>query len=352
VGAGVDTSIPTTMTSECGSFFQSAPQVSGGFSTQAYVQVPADWDGLHLRGTYTEHVGDYIGAHDRTITWDLTRQPRRGCPATSFRTDCTTDETLPNDDAQDECDANAPINTCAVQPGDILLWHSDDINLAEKYLGDTYWSHAAIVVGHMNLDKDFKNGDPSRKLVIADARPEHGSPWSSRCATSPPRRGEIATPTVRSPPSPRIAWKACRPRFARRSRARCWAICSVREAPRRARTAATNGPPRTSPTCSRRTAAAATARSTARASCGGSGRVARGRTQSLAVANVKPSAACVVPRLKGTSLARARKLIKRGHCAVGRITRRSAGATLVRAQSPKAGTALPKGARIHLSLAA
>jgi hypothetical protein len=89
IGAGVDTNVPTTSTEQCNSFSRSTSGPGGAFSTQAVIDVPAGWDGLHLQGTYTEHVGDYVGAHDRTTSWDLTRKLRPGCPAVSFAEVCT-----------------------------------------------------------------------------------------------------------------------------------------------------------------------------------------------------------------------------------------------------------------------
>jgi hypothetical protein len=90
IGGGVDTNVPTTSTERCNTFLRSTPSPGGAFSTQAVVDLPSGWDGLHLRGTRTEHVGDYAGMHDRTITWDLTRNLRPGCPAVSFEENCTT----------------------------------------------------------------------------------------------------------------------------------------------------------------------------------------------------------------------------------------------------------------------
>ena len=58
----------------------------GGFSWQAVIDVPAGWDGLHLHDTYSEPIVEYAGTRvaERTVTWDLTRKARPGCPATSF----------------------------------------------------------------------------------------------------------------------------------------------------------------------------------------------------------------------------------------------------------------------------
>jgi hypothetical protein len=88
VSGAVDTNIPTTSTYDCNSDHQVTQGPGGGFSFQAVVQLPADWDGLHLSGSFVQHVGDYAGQHDRTITWTLTRKARPGCPATSFALVC------------------------------------------------------------------------------------------------------------------------------------------------------------------------------------------------------------------------------------------------------------------------
>lgn len=243
ISAAVDTNIPTVSTYDCGSEHTQTAGPGGGFATQAVVTVPAGWDGLHLQGTATEHLGDFTGLHDRTITWNLTRQARAGCPATSFRTVCTQtltvskagdgSGTIASSDGQlacgTACAANYPtgatvnltptpeagstfdhwegacttslvpctvamdgakavtavfhrvggdecalygtgINGCALRPGDILVWRSTAPDIGETFLGDTYWSHSAIVIGYLNMDKS----DASRELVIADARPHLG----------------------------------------------------------------------------------------------------------------------------------------------------------------------------------
>ena len=62
------------------------------------------------------------------------------------------------------------IDGCALEPGDILVDRGADDNRVTQFdsaLGDTYWTHAAIVLGYMNLDRD----DP-------DARPETASTFA------------------------------------------------------------------------------------------------------------------------------------------------------------------------------
>jgi hypothetical protein len=70
-------------------------------------------------------------------------------------------------------------------------------------------------------------------------------------------------------------------------------------------------------------------------------------------ANPRPSR-CVVPRLAGKSLAKARAALNAAHCALGRV-RKPRGARLaalrVRSSSPAAGTTLPAGAAVALRLA-
>jgi beta-lactam-binding protein with PASTA domain len=58
---------------------------------------------------------------------------------------------------------------------------------------------------------------------------------------------------------------------------------------------------------------------------------------------------CVVPRLIGLKLARAKTKIRRGHCAVGRVRRaRSRLVGRVVAQSPQAGARRPRGFRVTI----
>jgi hypothetical protein len=62
------------------------------------------------------------------------------------------------------------------------------------------------------------------------------------------------------------------------------------------------------------------------------------------------AARCVVPRVVGSALARARTVIRKANCTVGRVSRRSSfrGRGLVIAQSPRAGTHLAAPGRVRL----
>jgi hypothetical protein len=62
---------------------------------------------------------------------------------------------------------------------------------------------------------------------------------------------------------------------------------------------------------------------------------------------------CVVPKLKGLKLAKARTAAKHAHCAVGKVSRKKSGkkATTVLKQGAKAGTVLAKGSKIALTVA-
>ncbi len=59
----------------------------------------------------------------------------------------------------------------------------------------------------------------------------------------------------------------------------------------------------------------------------------------------RPVARCVVPRLAGRTLAQARTLLRRAHCAVGRIgrPRRAARRLVVKTSSPRAGSRRASG---------
>ena len=62
-----------------------------------------------------------------------------------------------------------------------------------------------------------------------------------------------------------------------------------------------------------------------------------------------PPDRCVVPRVIGMKLSRARTRIRRAHCSVGRVTRRRAGRVgRVLAQRPRAGTRMPRSGRVRL----
>jgi Ca2+-binding RTX toxin-like protein len=60
--------------------------------------------------------------------------------------------------------------------------------------------------------------------------------------------------------------------------------------------------------------------------------------------------ACVVPRLRGRTLARARVLLARAHCSVGRVTRVRSRVKrgVVLRQRPAAGSRRPRGAKVSL----
>ena len=63
---------------------------------------------------------------------------------------------------------------------------------------------------------------------------------------------------------------------------------------------------------------------------------------------------CRVPKLKGKTLAAAKRLLKRNHCRLGKVTRPKVGARVplvVRSQKPRPGTRLRFGARVALRLA-
>jgi hypothetical protein len=65
---------------------------------------------------------------------------------------------------------------------------------------------------------------------------------------------------------------------------------------------------------------------------------------------------CVVPKLAGKSLTRARKLLTTHGCALGKVKRprkprhRKLRPLIVGAQSPKAGRSLPRGTKVALRL--
>ena len=67
---------------------------------------------------------------------------------------------------------------------------------------------------------------------------------------------------------------------------------------------------------------------------------------------------CVVPRLAGETLRRARGMLGAANCSLGKVTKPRArkghrlGRLVVRSSSPKAGTTLPTGAEVNLRLAA
>jgi serine/threonine-protein kinase len=59
---------------------------------------------------------------------------------------------------------------------------------------------------------------------------------------------------------------------------------------------------------------------------------------------------CVVPKVKGKPLSRAKRALVTSHCSVGKITRAysSVKSGVVLAQEPPAGKRLPKGAKVGL----
>jgi Ca2+-binding RTX toxin-like protein len=81
------------------------------------------------------------------------------------------------DGAGDVCDPfesgllPSGIDTRLLQPGDILLWRNKDSS--ETWLGDTYFTHAAIFLGFLNLDPNDPS-DPDQEAVYADAMPARG----------------------------------------------------------------------------------------------------------------------------------------------------------------------------------
>ncbi len=75
-------------------------------------------------------------------------------------------------------------------------------------------------------------------------------------------------------------------------------------------------------------------------------------TQPQQTTPTRAAVRCVVPRLTGRTLAQARTLLKRAHCAVGRVSR-PRGATrrlVVKTSSPRAGSRRTSGARVALTL--
>jgi hypothetical protein len=74
---------------------------------------------------------------------------------------------------------------------------------------------------------------------------------------------------------------------------------------------------------------------------------------SLGKKHKKSKVKCVVPNVKGDTIAAARPLIKAGHCAVGTITFKKSSAAnkgLVLSQSPPAGSVHKKGTKVNLTV--
>ena len=69
-----------------------------------------------------------------------------------------------------------------------------------------------------------------------------------------------------------------------------------------------------------------------------------------AVVQVPPAVRCVVPRLKGRTVAKARTLLRRAHCALGRVSHAHSGMRrgLIVSQRPRAGTARPRGTKVKV----
>ena len=64
------------------------------------------------------------------------------------------------------------------------------------------------------------------------------------------------------------------------------------------------------------------------------------------------SVRCIVPKLAGSALAVATKLLAQAHCKLGTVTepKPKTGTTLVASTSPTAGTSLPSGTKVNLKL--
>jgi len=79
---------------------------------------------------------------------------------------------------------------------------------------------------------------------------------------------------------------------------------------------------------------------------------ARNVTATFAKNPSPPEAKCIVPKLKGKTLARARRALSAAHCSLGRVRKPKGkgGALRVRSSSPKAGATLPAGARVNVRL--
>jgi PKD repeat protein len=79
-------------------------------------------------------------------------------------------------------------------------------------------------------------------------------------------------------------------------------------------------------------------------------------TGSITVTATPPGAKCVVPKLKGKSLSKAKSLLKAAHCKLGRVTKpkprkhHKLGNLVVKSSSPKAGSNKPAGTKVSLKL--
>jgi beta-lactam-binding protein with PASTA domain len=65
----------------------------------------------------------------------------------------------------------------------------------------------------------------------------------------------------------------------------------------------------------------------------------------------RPEAKCRVPKLRGKSLAKAKRALSAAHCSLGRVKKpKGKGKLLVGASRPGAGTVRPAGARVNVKL--
>ena len=58
---------------------------------------------------------------------------------------------------------------------------------------------------------------------------------------------------------------------------------------------------------------------------------------------------CVVPKLKGKTLKKARKALKKAHCKLGKITGPKGKKARIKKQKPKAGTVLAAGSKVKVT---
>lgn len=79
---------------------------------------------------------------------------------------------------------------------------------------------------------------------------------------------------------------------------------------------------------------------------------ARNVTATFTNSSTPPQASCHVPKLKGKSLARARRALRAAHCSLGRVRKPKGakGKLVVRSSSPGAGSIRPAGAKVSLRL--
>ncbi|MBV9311962.1 MAG: PASTA domain-containing protein, partial [Solirubrobacterales bacterium] len=57
---------------------------------------------------------------------------------------------------------------------------------------------------------------------------------------------------------------------------------------------------------------------------------------------------CVVPKLKGKKLKKAKKALKKAHCRVGKVRGKHRKHGKVKRQKPKPGTILPAGSKVNI----